>query len=358
MNGPTPGPNRAMQVVPGRRGSACAATAAEPAEDEGTVLVGTLLVGLCGTDHHIIGRPSERRRRHGAPPAALVLGHEAVGRVCSAPASSGLAPGQLVTGIVRRPCTECGACARGDWDFCTSGHYTERGIRGADGFGRDRWRSEPAYLVPVPERLGELGVLVEPMSVVCKAMETARYVAARVPAAPGLRKRMLVTGAGPIGLLTAGAGIDAGFDVTVVDVMRSGVKPDLATDLGATYTDGLDALVDDPRFDLAVECSGAAEVMPTVTRTLAQAGVLMLIAGAGLLPNKASEVARPLVGVNGAVVGTVNAGRRHYPQAVETLGRLDRDWLTRLITRRVPVTDWPAALDRDENDVKAVVDFA
>lgn len=346
-----------MQVVPGRPASAQVATVAEPAEDDGTVLVRTLLVGVCGTDHHIVGRSGRRRRSNGEEPSPLVLGHEAVGRVLSAPVSSGFEPGQLVTGIVRRPCSECGACARGDWDFCTSGHYTERGIRGADGFGRDRWRSDPAYLVPVPEQLGEPGVLVEPMSVVCKAMETARYVAARVSPALGLRKRMLVTGAGPIGLLTAAAGRDAGFDVTVVDIMAAGVKPDLVTDLGATYTDDLDALVDEARFDLAVECSGAAAVMPTVTRTLAQAGVLMLIAGACLLPDEASETARPLVGVNGAVVGTVNAGRRHYPQAVETLSRLEHGWLARLITRRVPVTDWPTALDRDENDVKSVVEF-
>ena len=344
-----------MQVVPGQAGTARLAEVAEPDADQGSVLVRTLLVGLCGTDHHLVGR---RRARTGGPtPAApLVLGHEAVGMVCAAAGSSGLEPGQLVTGIVRRPCTECAACARGDWDFCSSGRYAERGIRGADGFGRDRWRLEPAYLVPVPAELGELGVLVEPMSVVCKAMETAHYVGARVPGAPG-RRRMLVTGAGPIGLLTAAAGVDAGFDVTVVDVMAAGVKPDLTVAAGAAYTNDLGALAAE-RFDLAVECSGAAGVMPAVTPMLAQAGVLMLIAGAALAPEQASATARPLVGANGAVVGTVNAGRRHYPQAVELLCRLDHDWLGRLITRRVPVAAWTDALHRHAEDVKVVVDFA
>lgn len=225
-----------MQVVPGRPASAQVATVAEPAEDDGTVLVRTLLVGVCGTDHHIVGRSGRRRRSNSEEPSPLVLGHEAVGRVLSAPVSSGFEPGQLVTGIVRRPCSECGACARGDWDFCTSGHYTERGIRGADGFGRDRWRSEPAYLVPVPEQLGEPGVLVEPMSVVCKAMETARYVAARVPTALGLRKRMLVTGAGPIGLLAALLAVQRGLEVHVLDRVVDGARSPISSSTSGPAT--------------------------------------------------------------------------------------------------------------------------
>ena len=350
----SPATNLAMSVVPGRRDTAVAAAVPEPPADEGSVLVRTLLVGVCGTDLHVVGgRRRSPAPRTGAPGAErpLVLGHEAVGRVLAAPPTSGFAPGQLVTGIVRRPCPECPACARGDWDFCTSGRYTERGIRSADGFGRDRWRSDPAYLVPVPEELGELGVLVEPMSVVCKALEAALYIARRVPSTPA---RMLVTGVGPIGMLAAAAGRDAGFEVTVLDRMRTGVKPDLVAALGARYTDDLGSLADGPRFDLALECSGAASVIAPAAALLGQAGVMVLIAGAA---GEAGSVANLLVRANAAMVGTVNAGRRHYSQAVETLVRLDRDWLARLLTRRVPLERWQEALDRDDNEVKVVVDF-
>jgi glucose 1-dehydrogenase len=341
-------PNLAMSVVRGWRDTVATVPVPEPAPDEGSVLVRTLLVGVCGTDLHLVGST------RGRPPTdapRLVLGHEAVGQVLEAPVSSGFTPGQLVTGIVRYPCAECAACARGEWDFCTSGGYTERGIRGADGFGQHRWRSEPAYLLPVPDALGELGVLVEPMSVVCKALETAFHVARRGPTTPA---RLLVTDAGPIGLLAAAAGRDAGLEVTVLDRMRTGVKPDLVTALGVAYTDDLGTLTDGPRFDLAFECSGAGALIGPATALLGQAGVMMLIAGTAVDPG---SVPAMLVRSNAALVGTVNAGRRHYVQAVETLLRLDRTWLCRLLTRRVPLECWPNALDRDDDEVKVVVEF-
>ncbi|MEQ7005760.1 alcohol dehydrogenase catalytic domain-containing protein [Actinopolymorpha sp. B17G11] len=346
----TPVTNLAMSVVRGRRDTAATHAVPEPGPGEGSVLVRTLLVGVCGTDLHLVGG-THRASASGPDAPRLVLGHEAVGLVVEAPPTSGFAPGQLVTGIVRRPCAECAACARGDWDFCTSGAYTERGIKGADGFGRTRWRSEPAYLVPVPDRLGELGVLVEPMSVVCKALETAFYVARRGPSTPA---RLLVTGAGPIGLLAAAAGRDAGLDVTVLDRMRTGVKPDLVTTLGAAYTDDLGTLADGPRFDLAFECSGAAGLIGPATALLGQAGVMMLIAGGAADPGSVPPM---LLRANAALVGTVNAGRRHYAQAVDTLLRVDRSWLCRLLTRRVPLTSWQSALDRDDDEVKVVVEF-
>jgi glucose 1-dehydrogenase len=344
--------NLAMCVVPGQRGTAMAALVSEPAADEGSVLVRTLLVGVCGTDLHVVGRGHGANSRHGgADGRRLVLGHEAVGQVVSAPAGSGFVPDQLVTGIVRRPCPDCAACAGGDWDFCTSGRYTERGILRADGFGRRRWRCEPSYLVPVPEGLGELGVLVEPMSVVCKAFEAGFHVARRAPARPA---RLLVTGAGPIGLLAAAAGVDSGLDVTVVDQMATGIKPDLVAALGGTYTDDLGSLAGGPRYDLVMECSGAAGVIGPAAALLGQAGVMVLIASTPVEPG---PVANLLVRGNAALVGTVNAGRRHYSQAVETLVRLDRSWLARLITRRVTLDCWPTALERGPDDVKVVVEF-
>lgn len=358
---------RAMTVVPGRPESAQLSEVAEPAADDGSVLVETMLVGLCGTDSEII------EQGVGYPPPgadSLVLGHETIARVLQAPTASGLTPGDLVTGIVRRPCpARCPACARGEWDFCRSGTYIEHGIRGSAGFGRQRWRSEPAYLIPVPAALGELGVLVEPMSVVCKALEAAAHIAARAYANP---TRLLVTGAGPIGLLAAAAAVTAGFEVTVLDRMPAGVKPDLARALGATYAHDIGTLggmdTDDiftaangtPQFDVVLECSGATEVIARSATMLGQGGVMVLIgiAGHGCPPAQLGMVTNALIRSNAALVGTVNAGRRHYADAVDALLRIDRSWLSELITRRVSLAGWPAALRRGDDDVKVVVDFA
>jgi len=357
---------RAMSVIPGHPKSATVATLDEPSAADGSVLVEALIVGLCGTDAEIIAEGV------GSPlpgEAALVIGHETVARVLEAPISSGFAAGDLVTGIVRLPDpVPCAACARGEWDFCRNGRYTEHGIRGSAGFGRERWRSEPAYLVRVPDSLGELGVFIEPMSVICKGLEAAGHIAGRAYSAP---RRLLVTGAGPIGLLAAAAGTIAGFDVTVLDRMATGTKPDLARAIGATYTSDLDTLggtatadifvaaqtTIEP-FDVVLECSGATAVTARAAGMLAQAGVMVLIGISGHgAPVDLGLVGNALIRSNGAIVGTVNAGRRHYPQAVEVLEQIDSDWLRRLITRRVPLDTWPSAIERTDDDVKIVVTF-
>src|SRR5207244_13278075 len=136
-----------LAVGAGVAGSAAGTEAPEPAPGDGTVLVDTLLVGVCGTDIEIASGA------YGWPPPGrdrLVLGHESLGRVVEAPAASGLAPGDLVVGIVRRPDpVPCGPCAIGQWDMCRNGLYTERGIKEIDGYASERYRIEPEYAVKV-----------------------------------------------------------------------------------------------------------------------------------------------------------------------------------------------------------------
>ena len=68
-------------------------------------------------------------------------------------------------------------------------------------------------------------------------------------------------------------------------------------------------------------------------------------------------LARQLVVRNAALVGSVNAAKRHYAEAVEVLLAADQTWLERLVTRFVPLSDWPAALVKEANDIKVVVDL-
>ncbi|MDQ4129702.1 MAG: alcohol dehydrogenase catalytic domain-containing protein, partial [Actinomycetota bacterium] len=107
---------RALTVVPGQEGSAALVDVAEPPEEDGAVLVQTLAVGVCGTDVEIVNG------EYGSPPPGrdrLVLGHESLGRVLEAPPQSGLSPGELVVGVVRRPDPlPCLNCAVGEWDMC------------------------------------------------------------------------------------------------------------------------------------------------------------------------------------------------------------------------------------------------
>ena len=165
-----------------------------------------------------------------------MLGHESLGRVLDPGPSGGLQKGDLVVGIVRRPDpVPCPNCAVGEWDMCRNGQYTERGIKQIDGFMSERWRIEPEYAMKVDRSLGLLGVLLEPTTVVTKAWEQVQPVGQRAFWEP---RNVLVTGAGPIGLLAALVGSQHGLDVHVLDRAESGPKPDLVRALGATYHTG------------------------------------------------------------------------------------------------------------------------
>ena len=110
---------RALTVSPGQADSLALVAQPEPRPGEGELLVDGLAVGVCGTDKEIAAGD------YGwAPPGQdrLVIGHESLGRVRTAPRGSGFAPGDLVVGVVRRPDpVPCGACAQGQFDMCRNG---------------------------------------------------------------------------------------------------------------------------------------------------------------------------------------------------------------------------------------------
>ena len=66
---------------------------------------------------------------------------------------------------------------------------------------------------------------------------------------------------------------------------------------------------------------------------------------------------RTVVLGNHVVFGSVNANRRHYRAAADALARADKRWLSRLITRQVPLTRWREAFERRDGDIKVVLDF-
>lgn len=245
---------KAITVVPKQPGSARLEDVPEPDLRDGSVLVEAIAVGVCGTDTEIVDG------KYGwSPPGKnrLVLGHESLGRVIDPGPTNAFKVGDLVVGIVRRPdAVPCPNCAVGEWDMCRNGQYTERGIKEIDGFMSERWRIEPEFAMKVEQSLGILGVLLEPTTVVTKAWEQVLSVGQRAFWEP---QNVLVTGAGPIGLLAALVGKQRGLDVHVLDRMESGSKPDLVRALGATYHTGKIAdLGFEP--DVIIECTGVGQV--------------------------------------------------------------------------------------------------
>ncbi len=344
---------RALTVTPGTPHSAALREVPEPPPDDGPVLVETLAIGICGTDREIVsGAYGE------APDGAehLVLGHESLGRVVEAPDGCGLAAGDLAVGIVRRPDPEpCANCAAGEWDMCRNGRYTERGIKGLHGYASERYRIRPEFAVRLDPDLDRVGVLLEPTTVVAKAWEHIERIGQRAAWSP---RTVLVTGAGPIGLLAALLGVQRGLDVRVLDRVESGPKPDLVRALGASYHTDLSGVDDDS--DIIVEATGAAPLIADVMAHNAHNAVVCLtgVSGPGSqLPVDIGGLNRSIVLQNDVVFGSVNANRRHYEQAADALAKADRGWLERLITRRVPLEGFADALEPRDDDVKVVLEM-
>jgi glucose 1-dehydrogenase len=347
---------RALTVVPGMPNSASIDDVPEPPATDGSVLVRSLALGICATDREIVagklGEPPPGQHR-------LILGHESLGRVQEAPADCGLEKGDLVVGIVRRPDpVPCPACAVGEWDMCRNGEYSERGIKARNGYGAERFRIEPQFAIKLDPLLGIHGVLLEPASILAKAWEHTEYVGGR---SKGWRpSTVLVTGAGPIGLLAALFGAQRGLDLHVLDRDSGGEKESLVRELGGTYHTGGVELIERLQPDILMECTGAPALIADVLGRTAPAGITCLVgiaAGGHECKLDIGSIDRTLVADNDLVFGCVNANRRHFEAAAEALRLANPLWLDRLITRRVPFKHWQEALQQERGDIKVAIDF-
>jgi glucose 1-dehydrogenase len=348
---------RAITVRPSQPGSLALSEVPDPHPGPQEMLVDGLAVGLCSADHRIVAGEygwAPRGQEH------LVLGHESLGRVRSAPDGFGFAAGDLVVGLVRRPDpVPCFACALGEFDMCRNGRYTERGVKQLDGYGSEVWCVEAGYAFKVDNRLEPVGVLMEPTSVVAKAWEQIERVGARALFEP---ERVLVTGAGCIGLLAALLGVQRGLDVHVLEQVASDSKRAMVEALGASYHfGGVSAVASRVPFDVIVETTCVDAVTYEATASTPPYGILCLTGaspGGRRLTADASGANREIVVENNVVVGSINANHRHYHAAGEALAKADMSWLERLISRRVPLDQYAEAFTPRPDDIKVVLILA
>src|SRR5580698_7459172 len=346
---------RAITVIPGRQGSIALTDMPEPPADDGPIVVQTQAIGICGTDLEIING------EHGSVAPGqdrLIIGHESLGRVAEAAPGSGFSTGGRVVGIVRRrDPVPCRACAAGHWDMCINGGYTERGIKGRHGYASERYRIHPEYLVAVDPALGVLGVLLEPTTVVAKAWDHIEKIGRRAAWAP---QSVLVTGAGPIGLLAALLATQRGYQTYVLDRVTEGRKPEMVRRLGATYVHSGDLDEAVAETDIVIECTGHVQMLFEAGpqhvryRITCLTGVSPVGAEANVDPGLLN---RNMVLQNSVLFGSVNANRDHYELAAKALAQADSGWLGDLITRQEPLRRWASAYARQPDDIKTVLAF-
>lgn len=356
---------RAVAVRPGRSRSAELVELPRPRCREGEALVRMLEVGIDGTDRELdAGAYGE------APPGdnLLVIGHEPLGVVLEAcPGVDYVRAGDIVVPTVRRPCpARCPNCRLGEFDFCLTGDYQERGIKGLHGYLSEYVAVEADFLVRVPPDLGPVAVLVEPLAVVEKAFRQAYLIQQRMVWEP---QRVLVTGAGGVGILAAMLARLHGLEVLVYSLgSATGAREKILRQIGAEYVDAKSRSLAEAveRFgapDLAIEATGHSPVAWEVVEVLHRNGVACLLSVTGgdrtaAIPS--DRLNNLLVLGNRLVFGSVNAHRRDLEQAITDLAALRDLWpraLERFITRRVPMEQLRAALDAGgEGDLKTVIE--
>ncbi len=326
---------------------------------EGAVRVEVLECGVCGTDHDIVDG------KYGRAPAGspyLILGHENLGTVREVgPGVVGFAPGDLVVATVRRGCGRCRFCRSNRSDFCETGAFTERGIGGAHGYMAEEYVELPEYLVKVPPTLRPVAVLLEPLSVVEKAIFQGQRVLDRKEPTPGEPKTevptALVTGTGAIGMLASFVLTVRGYRVTAID--RHGeetLAAGLLGGIGARHVNvagGLAAIGPPSRFDLVIEASGSAVLDFSLIEYLGPNGVLVLtgIPDAGGEPSlvPGGQLFRDVVLGNQAIVGSVNANRTYFEAGLRDLTVIEERWpgrVGRMIEARRPLEEFAAVLSR------------
>ena len=337
---------KAIAVIPGTPGSAHLVEMPKPSIDEIAagrgVLVKVLRVGVDGTDKEI------NNAEYGAPPPGsdfLVIGHEGFGVVEKVGANvHELNVGDYVVATVRRPGKSVYDVI-GTNDMTTDDVYYERGINLRHGFLSEYYVDDAEFIVKVPRGLKDVGVLLEPMTVVQKGITQAYEIQRRLKV--WKPKRGAVLGVGTIGLLATLV-----FRLRGIEVVTFGrsAKPylnsDLVEELGATYVSTNDSAVNEYAaehggFDVIFEATGFSPIVFDAMQALAKNGVVVLSSVTGgdrHVEVPADKINLEFVLGNKVMVGTVNANREYFESGAKDMASAVLeygDWLSKLLTHPI-----------------------
>lgn len=336
------------------RGDLRIETESVPAPAAGEVLVALAAGGICGSDLHYhqsgaIGTIVVRE--------PIILGHEASGTVLAVgDGVQGLEPGRKVALNPSRPCGRCSYCAEGLPTHCLDMKFSGSAMRmpHVQGMFRDRAIFESRQCIPLPDATDlHLAACAEPLAVCLHAVRMAGEVSG---------KRVLVTGAGPIGCLCAAAAAAAGAtEIVVTDLQDATLE--IAARMGATTVINV---ARDPQqmepyaankghFDLAFECSAAAPAIRSAIAALRPQGTMVQVGVTGDVPVPFNAIVAKEIRLQGT-----HRFDGEFAEAVEAIvsGRID---VRPIITARYPLERadeaFTVAADRSRS-VKVHLTFA
>jgi threonine dehydrogenase-like Zn-dependent dehydrogenase len=365
---------KAIAIVPGTAGSRLVERPEPSITAEDEIKIRIIRVGICGTD-----REEVSGGRADAPQGQkeLVIGHEMFGQVAGVGSSvTRVKPGDYAVFTVRRGCGECASCIMNRADMCQTGKYRERGIRGLDGYQTEFVVDQEQYVVRVPAELEPVGVLMEPLSVVEKAIDEAmRVQTVRCPDAATIpdwlhQRRCLVAGLGPVGLLAAMVLVLRGGEVYGLDVVDlNSARPKWLDAIGGRYIDGRQVPADQVEkkiggMDFILDATGIAPLEFNLLDALALNGMYVLTGipgGDRPLQIPGAELIRQLVLDNQVMLGSVNAARGHFQMAADDLAEAQLRWGTHiagLITHRYSPDQFSGLMIEHHPDaIKEVIEW-
>ena len=353
---------KAVAVTPKKSNTLQLKEIAIPSPRKNELLLEVQRVGICGTDRDIISG------FYGEAPEGsdfLVLGHESLSRVAEVGKSVyGFKKGDLVVPTVRRNCWEnCLNCKNGESDMCLTGDHKEHGIKGLHGFASEYAITDSSFVVKLPESLSELGVLLEPLTIVEKGLVQTYKIQKRMKWKP---TNALVLGAGPVGLLaTAILRLD-GLDVqTVATRSKESMKAKLVEQTGAGYMNAKETPLNslENHYDMVFEITGSASVALEAQELIRVNGVTCFL---GIYKEQdatmdAGKLFTDLVLGNKLHFGSVNANRGYFQRGTGNLVRIRKKWpgfLEKIITRKSRPDDLEKAYSPEsEEEIKTIIEF-
>ncbi len=337
---------KAIAVKPGKKDSVHLVEMDKPKTNEISngrgVLVKVLRIGVDGTDKEI------NDAEYGASPEGfdfLVIGHEGLGIVEEVGKNvNELKTGDYVVATVRRPGTSIYDTI-GTSDMTTDDTYFERGINLRHGYLSEYYVDDAEFIVKIPKGLKEVGVLLEPTTVVEKGITQAFEIQRRMKV--WKPKRAAVLGAGTIGLLATLVLRLQGIEVVTFGLTEKPyLNSDLIEELGAKYesTKNLPIIESTKKYgdyDLIFEATGYSPIVFEAMQALGKNGVLVLSSVTG--GDKTTEIPSDKINMdfvlgNKVMVGTVNANREYFEKGVKDLSQAELEypgWLSKLLTHPV-----------------------
>ena len=310
----------------------------------GEVLLAIRRVGLCGTDYHIM---------RGTQPYLSyprVMGHELSAEVVEADEDGSFAPGTLVCVLPYLFCGTCRACLRGRENCCRN--LSVLGVH-RDGGLTDRLSLPARYLVDASGLSPDQAAMVEFLAIGHHAVDRA---------SPASGDRVLVVGAGPIGMAVTLFATQRGAEVTVLD--GNAMRAQFCTgQLGATRAvllgdgadDALARATDGDGFDAVFDCTGSPAAMEAGFARVGHGGsyVLVSVVSATITFDDPEFHKRETT-----LLGSRNATRADFAAVIAAI-RSGLVPTAALHTHSAPMADLPARMaewmDPSSGVIKAIV---